>query len=97
MGDTTSEATSPYLSSQMTYATLYDQNINADQCIFRQHTNRVVVHSQANQNQLIQGEPSEASDQPRARGRIAKLNEAQKREHKKQSDVKYRLNKKVMK
>ena len=93
MGDTTSEATSPYLSSQMPYATLYDQN----QWNLRQHTNRVVVHSQANQNQLIQGEPSEASDQPRARGRIAKLNEAQKREHKKQSDVKYRLNKKVMK
>ncbi|XWS27309.1 hypothetical protein CRYUN_Cryun26dG0103800 [Craigia yunnanensis] len=97
MEDTASEVTSPYLTSQMAYATMYDQFNRAGPWNFRQHTNGVIVNSQANQYQVIQGEPSEASDQPSARGRRAKLNESAKRERKRQSDIKYRQNKKVMK
>ncbi|XP_022717221.1 uncharacterized protein LOC111275884 isoform X6 [Durio zibethinus] len=94
MEDTTSEASSPFLTSQMACVTMYDQFNHSDAWNFRQHTNGVILHSQANQYQLIQGEPSEASDLPRARGCRAKLNESQKKEHKRQSDIKYRQNQK---
>ncbi|XP_022717217.1 uncharacterized protein LOC111275884 isoform X3 [Durio zibethinus] len=95
MEDTTSEASSPFLTSQMACVTMYDQFNHSDAWNFRQHTNGVILHSQANQYQLIQGEPSEASDLPRARGCRAKLNESQKKEHKRQSDIKYRQNQKI--
>ncbi|XVE50121.1 hypothetical protein DITRI_Ditri01bG0136400 [Diplodiscus trichospermus] len=95
MEETASEATSPYLSSQMVYDTMDDQIMHADPGNFQHHTNGVVWHSQANQYQLIQGEPSNASDQPRARGCRAKLNEAEIRERKRLRDAKYRQKQRV--
>lgn len=97
MEETTSEVTSPCLTSQMAYGPMYDQLNNALAWNSRQHTNVGIVHSQANQFQLVQGEPSEASEQPRARRCRPKLNEDQRRENKRQCDIKYRLNQKVVK
>ncbi|KAK6229334.1 hypothetical protein SCA6_018285 [Theobroma cacao] len=95
MEETTSEVTSPCLTSQMAYGPMYDQLNNALAWNSWQHTNVGIVHSQANQFQLVQGEPSEASEQPRARRCRPKLNEDQRRENKRQCDIKYRLNQKT--
>ncbi|XP_021288798.1 uncharacterized protein LOC110419980 isoform X2 [Herrania umbratica] len=95
MEETTSEVMSPCLTQQMAYGTMYDQVNHALAWNSRQHTNRGIVHSQANQFQLVQGEPSEASEQPRARRCRPKLNEDQRRENKRQTDIKYRQNQKI--
>ncbi|XVE63409.1 hypothetical protein DITRI_Ditri07aG0018100 [Diplodiscus trichospermus] len=66
-----------------------------DQWKFQHYTDGGMVHSQADQHELIRVEPSGGLDKPRARGCKDKLSEAQKREKKRQCDVKYRLKKKI--
>ncbi|XWS27308.1 hypothetical protein CRYUN_Cryun26dG0103700 [Craigia yunnanensis] len=74
---------------------LHDPIHQTDQWKFQHYTDGGMVHSQADQHELIRVEPSEGLDQPRAKGCKDKSSEAQKREKKRQSDVKYRLKKKL--
>ncbi|XVF04331.1 hypothetical protein REPUB_Repub05bG0073200 [Reevesia pubescens] len=94
MDDTTSEATSPYSTSEMAHTSMYTQSNPTYQWHFHQQMNEGTTHSQAYQDHFLQGEASEASHQPRLGGRRAKMSEDQRRERKKLADVNYRLRKK---
>ncbi|XVF18699.1 hypothetical protein REPUB_Repub11eG0045300 [Reevesia pubescens] len=76
----------------MAYTSMYNQSDHTCQWNFQQQMNKGMTHSQANQDQFLQGE---ASDQRRLGGtRRATMSEAQ-RERKRQIDRNYRQSKKT--